>query len=123
MNKEVNKFIYWTPRLLSIIFLLFLATFSLDIFEGNYGFWSSILGLLIHNIPTFTLLVILLISWKNEIVGGIAFIMAGLVHMIFSVVRVDAEPWYISFVASLIIDVPAFLIGILFLIGWFKKKR
>ncbi len=123
MNKEVNKFIYWTPRLLSIIFLLFLATFSLDIFKGNYGFWSSILGLLIHNIPTFTLLVILLISWKNEIVGGIAFIMAGLVHMIFSVVRVDAEPWYISFVASLIIDVPAFLIGILFLIGWFKKRR
>jgi hypothetical protein len=79
--------------------------------------------LLIHNIPTILLAVVIWISWKYEIVGGIAFIIAGLAHMVFSVVRVDVEPWYISQAASLIIDAPAFLIGILFLMGWFKKKK
>jgi len=87
------------------------------------GFWQTILGLLIHNIPSIILAVIIWISWKYEIVGGVTFIIAGLAHMIFSLVRADVEPWYISFLVSLIIDIPAFLIGILFLIGWYKKKE
>src|SRR4030042_4075717 len=80
MKKKINKFIYWTPRILSIIFILFLAMFSLDIFEGNYGFWGTVVGLFMHNIPSLILLIILLVSWKHEIVGGIAFIMAGLFY-------------------------------------------
>jgi hypothetical protein len=97
--------------------------FSLDVFEGNYGFWGTIVGLFIHNIPVLILLIVLLISWRHEIAGGIVFILAGILHTVFSLTRVDAEPWYISFAVSLIIAVPAFLIGILFLIGWFKKKK
>ena len=123
MTKKINRFIYWTPRILSIILVLFLTIFSGDVFEENLGFWQTILGLLIHNIPTILLAVVIWISWKYEIVGGVTFIIAGIVHMVFSVVRADVEPWYTSFAASLIIDVPAFLIGILFLIGWFKKKK
>lgn len=123
MVDKVNKFVYWAPRILSILFILFLALMSLDVFEGNNSFWETVLELLLHNIPTFILLVVLLISWKYEIVGGIAFIMAGLAHLVSSVVRVDADPWYVSFLTSLIIDVPAFFIGILFLVGWFKNKN
>lgn len=122
MKNNTNKFLYWTPRISSIILVLFLTILSLDVFEENLGFWQTFLGLLIHNIPTILLTVVIWVSWKHEIVGGIAFIIAGLAHMVFSVVRADVEPWYISFFASLIIDVPAFLIGILFLIGWFKNK-
>lgn len=123
MVNKVNKFVYWAPRILSILFILFLALMSLDVFEGNDGFWETILELLLHNIPAFILLIFLLISWKYEIVGGIAFIIAGLAHMVFSVVRVDADPRYVSFLTSLIIDVPVFFIGVLFLIGWFKNKK
>ncbi len=123
MKKKISKFIYWTPRILSIILVLFLTIFSGDVFEENLGFWQTILGLLIHNIPAMLLAVIIWISWKYEVVGGVAFIIAGIAHMIFSIVRVDAELWYISFAGSLIIDVPAFLVGILFLINWFKKKK
>ena len=80
MNK--NKLIYWTPRILSIIYILFLALFYLDIFDGNYGFWGTIIGLFMHNIPSLVLLIVLLISWKREIVGGIIFILAGLLYII-----------------------------------------
>mgnify|MGYP002070012838 CR=1 FL=1 len=34
-KRKVSRFLYWTPRILSILFILFLAMFSLDIF-GNF---------------------------------------------------------------------------------------
>ncbi|OGY45414.1 MAG: hypothetical protein A2744_00370 [Candidatus Buchananbacteria bacterium RIFCSPHIGHO2_01_FULL_44_11] len=123
MEKNTNKFIYWTPRVLSILLIVFLAIFSLDVFDGDYGFWGTVLGLLIHNIPSFILFGILIISWKYEMVGGVAFILAGMSYMVFTVVRESVEPWYMLLILSLILVVPAFLIGILFIVGWFKKKK
>jgi hypothetical protein len=99
--------------------------FSLDVFDGNYGFWGTILGLFMHNIPTLFLLIILLVSWKREIIGGIFFILAGLLYiarLAFTMISTPPFHWYyLSW--SLIIAGPAFLVGILFLINWFKKKR
>lgn len=114
MGKKMDKFIYWTPRVLSIAFILFLTIFSLDVFDENLSFWQTVLGLFVHNIPALLLAVIVWKSWKYEIVGGIVFILAGLAHAVLSNKRGAA---------FLIIDVPAFFIGILFLVGWFKKKN
>jgi hypothetical protein len=120
MRKKINQFIYWTPRILSILFLLSLVIFSLDVFEPGLSLSQILLGLFMHNIPVFILLIILWISWKYEIVGGIAFILAGSLYI--SILFMNSEfQWYmLSY--SLIIAGPAFLIGILFLINWFKKK-
>lgn len=121
MKDKKNKFIFWTPRILAILFILFLALFSLDIFDGNYGFWGTVLGLFMHNIPSLILLIVLLISWKHEIVGGIVFILAGLLYMGLLIFRNQFEWYMLSW--SLIIAGPAFLVGILFLIGWFRKRK
>ena len=123
MKKKINKFIYWTPRILCILFLLFLTIFSLDVFDENLGFWGTILGLFMHNIPVFVLAIVLWISWYYEIVGGIVFILAGILFMISSVARQAPNPWYITLSWSLIIAVPALMIGILFLIGFYYKKK
>ena len=122
MKKKINKFVYWTPRIVSIILLLFLATFSLDVFEPGLTAWQIALGLFMHNIPVFILAIVLWISWKHEIVGGVAFILASVAHVVFSILRENIDPWYITLAISLIVDGPAFFIGILFLIGWFKKR-
>jgi len=118
--RKVGKFVYWAPRILSIIFILFLMLFSLDVFDGHYGFWGTLLGLFMHNIPALILLAVLIISWKREIVGGIAFIFAGLLYIVWVCARPNFE-WY-RLLWFLIISGPAFLIGILFLIGWKRKK-
>lgn len=120
MAKKVGKFVYWAPRILSILFVLFLMLFSLDIFEGNYGFWGTLLGLFMHNIPALILLAIVIISWKHEIVGGVAFILAGLAYIV--MVMMSGIAWYIALSWSMTIAGPAFLVGILFLINWKKKK-
>ncbi len=118
--KKINKFVYWTPRIMSILFLLFLAMFSLDVFSSELTAWQILIGLFMHNIPVFILLVILIISWKHEIVGGITFILAGLTYIIL-LFRNEFEWYMLSW--SLIIAGPAFFIGILFIIGWLKKKK
>lgn len=121
MAQKINKFVYWTPRILGIIFTLFLALFSLDVFDEQLNFWQTVLGLLIHNIPSFVLLAVVIISWKREIVGGIGFILAGLLYIFLLVTRANFEWYMISW--SLTIAGPAFLVGILFLVNWFKKKN
>ncbi|HLD72516.1 MAG TPA: hypothetical protein VJA23_02940 [Candidatus Nanoarchaeia archaeon] len=120
MGNKVSKSIYWTPRILSILFILFLALMSLDVLEMQLGFWGTVLGLLMHNLPALILLVVLLISWKYEIVGGIAFILAGLWYIIL-VFRNPFEWYFLAWVMQ--ISGIAFLIGYLFLLNWVRKKK
>jgi len=121
MARKVGRFIYWTPRLLSILFIIFLALMSLDVISPELSVGQIALGMLVHNIPTIIMLVILIISWKREVVGGIAFILAGLAYIIFTT---QANlPWYLVLSWSSTIAAPAIFIGILFLLNWFKKKK
>lgn len=124
MNKKINKLVYWTPRILSIIFILFLALFSLDIFDMHLDFWGTITGLFMHNIPVIILSFILVLAWKYEIIGGISFILAGIVYTASILINAsgDGFKWYmLSY--PLIIAGPAFIIGTLFLINWAKRNE
>lgn len=120
MKKKTNISVYWAPRILAIIFILFLMLFSLDVFAENLSFWQTVVGLFMHNVPALILLAVLLISWKYEIVGGIAFILAGLLYIV--VLLRNSFEWYML-AWSIQIAGPPFIIGILFLIGWSKKKK
>jgi len=42
INKKVPKWMYWTPRIASIVMLLFLAIFSFDVFEEGLGLLNTI---------------------------------------------------------------------------------
>jgi hypothetical protein len=95
--------------------------FSLDVFGNGLTFWQTVVAFLMHNIPVFVLIVVLIISWKREIVGGVAFILAGLAYLALQFSRYHFEWYMLSW--SMIIAGPAFLIGGLFLANWFKKKK
>jgi Na+/proline symporter len=124
VSKRIEKFVFWTPRVLAILFIAFLALFSLDVFGQGYGFWGALLALFMHNIPTFVLVIILVIAWRREAVGAVAFIVAGLLYAVFIVINALGNPplqWhYIPMILT--ISGPAFIVGILFLIGWRRKK-
>ncbi len=100
MEQKINKYLYWAPRILSIMFILFLMLFSLDIFDMELDFWGTALGLFMHNIPALFLLVILIISWKYEIVGGIIFTLAGTLYiarLLMTILRTPPPQWFMLF--------------------------
>ncbi len=124
-KKKIGKWLYWTPRVLSILLILFLSLFSLDVFDptNNYTFWETVLGLLMHNIPVFILIGVLIISWKYEIVGAVGFVLGGILYigqMIFNSLTNSFEFYMISY--SFIIAGPAFLIGFLWWMNWVRKR-
>ena len=121
MAQKINQFIYWTPRILSIVFILFLMVFSLDVFEPGLSAWQIAIGLFMHNIPALVLLAVVVVSWRHEIVGGIVFILAGIAYIasMLAAGRLKGGMW----VSFPIIAGPAFLIGILFIVNWLKKRN
>lgn len=119
-NKE-KDFIYWTPRILSIIFVAFLALMSLDVFDMGLGFWQTPGALFMHSIPALILLIVIMISWKYEIVGGIVFILAGLLYIFLAVRGTDNLGMALAWSAQ--ISGMAFIIGGFFLANWWIKKR
>jgi hypothetical protein len=121
MENKVSRFVFWTPRILSIILIAFLVIMSLDVFEIGMNFWQILGGLFMHNIPVLILLVVFAISWKYEIVGGIVFILAGILYIFISVRNVD--DWRIALAWSIQIAGTAFVIGGFFIANWMKKIK
>lgn len=111
----MKKILYWLPRILSIIFILFIGLFALDAFDGKESLSEIIIGLLMHLIPNFILIAFLIIAWKKEKAGGIIFIILSIVFTIYF-------HTYKNILIFSTISFPVFLIGILFLINGLKRK-
>lgn len=106
-----KKLLYWAPRVLCIVFLVLTSLFALDVFEESKSIGEIILNLLMHLIPTFILIVILVITWKREWIGGILFIAFGFLYII--------NMWgKFPLATYIVIAGPLFIIGILFLLNW-----
>ena len=95
--------------------------FSLDVIKTVLTVWQIIDGLFVHNIFNLILLIILIISWKYEIVGAISFNIIGLLYLLSLIINFNFK-WYM-FSSVVLISGPAFFIGILFFINWFFKKN
>jgi hypothetical protein len=80
----------WIPRILLILLAIFMALFSLDVFEGDASAWNKLLGLLIHNIPSFVLLLGLLFTWKRPFWGGVFFVVLAIGWMLFYIFRMKS---------------------------------
>ncbi|WP_051188499.1 DUF7670 domain-containing protein [Proteocatella sphenisci] len=78
----MKKSIYWMPRILSILFICFLSLFSLDVFQPGMSAAEIALGLFMHNIPSIILIVLLIISWRREIIGALTYFAASEIALI-----------------------------------------
>ncbi len=106
MNTNMQRILFWAPRVLCILFALFISVFALDVFSEGYGVGETILALFMHLIPTFVIVIALVIAWRRELIGAILFIAVALFFLISS----GGESWIISG--------PLFLVGALFLLDW-----
>ena len=123
MNK--TKILFWLPRFLCIIAILFISLFALDAFEPDLTFWQQIGAFLIHLIPSFILIALLLIVWKWEYIGGIIFTILGLGFSPFIFKHnydMNHSIWMSMGIIAMI-TLPFVVVGILFIMSHFQNKK
>ncbi len=102
------------PRLLSILAIAFVSIFALDLLEhGILG--EYFLTFLMHMVPSFTLMIILAIAWKWELIGGIIYVLLG--------IGISPLIYTDSYVTIVLITSPFILAGLLFILSHFLKKK
>jgi prolipoprotein diacylglyceryltransferase len=124
--KRSAKVLYWTPRILCILAILFISLFSLDSFSSELTFLQNTTAFLMHNIPSFVLLAVLIVAWKWEKVGGIILTIFGVVFSIFIFVfnyKRNNFPIMTCLLLTLALSIPFVLAGILFIISHYRKKK
>lgn len=115
MNKTLKLLLLWSPRILCIMFATFISLFAMDIFDGSHSFMQTLIGLLMHLIPTILIVGVLILSWRWEWIGAVVYNGLGIFYML--------NTGFGKFSWILIISGPLFLIGILFLISWFNHDK
>jgi hypothetical protein len=105
----LEKALYWIPRILTILAIIFMMMFSLDSIGEPGPVGRKLLGLLIQNIPALILIAVLVVAWKREMIGGIIFI-AAFIGMAVFFRSFSGNP------GSLIVILPFLLTGILFIL-------
>ncbi|HNX44613.1 MAG TPA: hypothetical protein PKI35_09275 [Bacteroidales bacterium] len=104
-----SKIVNWSARILSLLSILFILIMSFDCIGGDYSLKEQLICFVMHNIPTFTLIILIIIAWKWELAGGILFIVAAFAgSILFKVFTGNA--------AALILIAPILIAGVLFVI-------
>jgi len=116
MSPVSKRILYWAPRALCIAFALFLSLFALDVFNEVHGFFHIVLALLIHLVPTWIVLAILVVSWRWEWVGAVLYTAAGAFYAHFALLRHHPD-WILP------IAVPVWVVAALFLWNWLKRRE
>ena len=123
--KRSIRIIHWTPRIICMLAILFISMFALDAFSPEHTIWRQIGDFLMHLTPSFVLLALLIVAWKWELIGGVIFtaIGIGLSPLIFQHNYAMNESVSMSLLIILMITFPFFVVGVLFIIGHFMKKK
>ena len=124
--KPSIKFLHWTPRIICILSILFISMFAADAFESGDTIWQQLANLFLHLIPTFILTVLLIIAWKWENLGGLLFMLAGITSSPFIfMLNHNRNHFSIGQCIGIIamINLPFVIVGILFIISYYMKKK
>ncbi|MCB2211949.1 hypothetical protein KQI52_07540 [bacterium] len=116
MKRSTQRLIYWPPRILGILFAVFISLFALDVFEEGYNFGELLVAILMHMVPTSLVIIALLVAWRWEWTGAVLFIGLGLAYIVLA--------WgQVALAAYFGISGPLILTGSLFLVNWFMRRQ
>jgi hypothetical protein len=116
---------YWVPRILSILAIMFVGMFSLDSFDPQLTLGDQLIGFLIHNIPTALLIIVLIVAWKYDWIGGLMFMILGLgfTPLVFNMNYQMNHSIGASLMVILLITFPFIVLGGLFILYHFLRKK
>jgi len=123
--KTSIKIIHWTPRIICILAILFVSMFALDSFDPKFTLWQQLQEFFMHLIPTYILILFLIVAWKWEMVGGLilmAFAIGFSPFIYLHNYQMNQSVW-MSLSVILMINVPFILTGALFVLSHHMKKK
>ena len=123
--KISTRVLYWLPRIICIMGILFISMFSIDALNSELTLWQQILSLSMHLIPSFVLILLLLLSWKRELIGGIIFMIIGLGFspiIFMHNFKMNQSIW-MSLGVILVITIPFVIVGMLFIVSHYRRKK
>jgi hypothetical protein len=123
--KTSSKVLKWLPRIICILAIMFISMFAMDSFSPNRSIIQNATEFMMHLFPLFILLVILIIAWNWELIGGILLSIAGLAWCTFVLVinlRRTHSVWAGLMIMGML-GLPFVVAGILFISNHFRKKR
>ena len=123
MNNFSKRALFWTPRVLSILFIAFLSIFALDVFDEHLGFWQTVLAFTLHQIPVFALIAALILAWRWEWIGAVLYAAAGSLYVAWVVLMSRPVAPTMRLIWILTIAGPVFVIAGLFLANWLKRSE
>lgn len=123
--KNSVKVYHWLPRIIGVLAILFISLFAADAFSPELSICQQLGAFFIHLIPSFVLIIFLVIAWKWEYVGGVVFLIIGLglSPLIFMHNYKMNQSIWLSLGIIMAITAPFIIMGILFIISHFKKKK
>ena len=115
--KEPRKTVwFWLPRVIGIVFTLFISMFGFDVFDMGLGFPEIILALIMDMLPAILVAVMVAISWRWEWVGTVLCV--GLAALYFIVMGK-----HMDWVTVLLIPGPLIILAGLWLAAWLQKRK
>ena len=115
-DKGMKKILYWAPRVLSILFAIFISLFALDVFDGDHSFWETLLALLIHLIPVYILVGGLILAWRWPWIGAILYFALAILYVVLTGGR---QHWS----AYVGISLPLIVISLLWFVNWILRDE
>lgn len=113
--QRLNGLLLWAARVLGIGMALFLSIFALDAF-GEGGILRNVAAFLIHLVPSFLVLAVVIFAWRREAVGAVGFTALALIYIVMTWGRFPLSVY-------LLIAGPLALTGLLFLASWYQKHQ
>lgn len=123
---KTNTIFFWLPRLLAIFAIAFISSFALDAFAPGLTLWQQLGGFLMHMLPSFVLIIFLIIAWRKQLIGGILFILIGLIStpvIYLHNLNVNHFPPNQCLIIVSIVCLPFVVIGLLFLFNHRSKRN
>ncbi len=78
-NKSIQKFIFHSPRLLAVLFAIFLIFQASMVFnESMLSFWEQLIKFIVKLLLPIIVIASLVVAWRKNHLGGMIFITLGI---------------------------------------------
>jgi hypothetical protein len=111
-----RKVLLWAPRLILIIFALFLVIFSFDVFQEGKDATEIAIGFVLHNSPSMMLGLLVFAAWRREWIGALVCLVLAVAYIVWAWGRFPISVYFG-------IAGPLFLVAVLYAMNWRLRSR